>query len=105
MIPMNGPSSGFTGGLNRSPERRKRGRETAGRKTAYKPAGSVAPQLIATTKRSRKRKADAAAAPSPTVRTDSAIGTPLQIPYGNKDIAMKLGARYGAGGMVCPSRC
>ena len=38
---------------NRSAKRRKRGR-----KTAYKLAGSVAPQSTATTKRSRKRKAD-----------------------------------------------
>jgi DNA topoisomerase III len=83
--------------LNRSPKRRKRGR-----KTACKPAGSVAPQLIATTKRSRKRKANAAAATSPTARRNSAIGTPLRIPYGNKDIAIKLGARYGAGGWYAP---
>ena len=88
--------------LNRSAKRRKRGRKTAGRKTAFKPAGSVAPQLIATTKRSRKRKADAAAATSPTARRNSAIGTPLRIPYGNKDIVMKLGARYGAGGWYAP---
>jgi len=39
---------------NRSAKRRRRGR-----KTAYKPAGSVAPQSTATTKRSRKRKPDA----------------------------------------------
>ena len=36
---------------NRGTKRRRRGR-----KTAYKPAGSVAPQSTATTKRSRKRK-------------------------------------------------
>jgi DNA topoisomerase-3 len=29
---------------------------------------------------------------------NSATGTPLRIPYGNKEIAMKLGARYGAAG-------
>ena len=28
--------------------------------------------------------------------------TPLKIPYGNKEIAMKLGARYGAGGWYAP---
>jgi DNA topoisomerase-3 len=26
----------------------------------------------------------------------------LRIPYGNKEIAMKLGARYGAGGWYAP---
>jgi hypothetical protein len=25
-------------------------------------------------------------------------GTPLRIPYGNKDVALKLGARYGSAG-------
>jgi len=29
--------------------------------------------------------------------------TPLKIPYGNKEIAMKLGARYGAGGWYAPA--
>src|SRR5712672_1301317 len=43
---------------NRGTKRRRRGR-----KTAYKPARSVATQLTAPTKRSRKRKADAVAAP------------------------------------------
>ena len=28
--------------------------------------------------------------------------TPLQIPYGNKDVAQKLGARYAAGGWYAP---
>ena len=30
------------------------------------------------------------------------IGTPLRIPYGNKDVAMKLGARYGSAGWYAP---
>jgi DNA topoisomerase III len=38
---------------NRDKTRRKRGR-----KTAYKPAGSIAPQSTAPSKRNRKRKAD-----------------------------------------------
>jgi DNA topoisomerase-3 len=29
-------------------------------------------------------------------------GTPLRIPYGNKDVAMKLGARYGSAGWYAP---
>ena len=80
---------------NRSAKRRKRGR-----KTAYKPAGSVAPRSIATTKRSRKRKPDAFAAPP--AQPNSVTATPLRIPYGNKEVALKLGARYRSGGWYAP---
>ena len=83
---------------NRSAKRRKRGR-----KTAYKPAGSVAPQSAAPTKRSRKkRKADAASAPLAPAQPNSVTGTPLRIPYGNKEVALKLGARYRSGGWYVP---
>jgi len=82
---------------NRGTKRRRRRR-----KIAFRPAGSVAPQSTAPKKRSRKPKADAAAATSPTAQASSAIGTPLRIPYGNKDVAMKLGARYGSGGWYAP---
>jgi DNA topoisomerase-3 len=82
---------------NRRAKRRKRGR-----KTAFKPVGSVAPQLTATTKRSRKRKAYAAAVPPAPAQPNSVAGTPLRIPYGNKDLAMKLGARYGSAGWYAP---
>jgi DNA topoisomerase-3 len=84
---------------NRSAKRRKRGR-----KTAYQLAGS-APQSTAT-KRSRKRKAGGAAAlhpaPSAPAQPNSATGTPLRIPYGNKEVALKLGARYRSGGWYAP---
>jgi DNA topoisomerase III len=80
---------------NRSAKRRRR-------KTAYKPAGSVAPQLTATTKRSRKRKPDASAAPPAPAQPNSVTGTPLRIPYGNKEVALKLGARYRSGGWYAP---
>jgi DNA topoisomerase III len=83
---------------NRSAKRRKRGR-----KTAYKPAGSVAPQSTATTKRSRKRKPDAFAASLAPAQPNSVTGTPLRIPYGNKEVALKLGARYGSAGWYAPS--
>ena len=33
---------------------------------------------------------------------NSVAGTPLRIPYGNKDVAMKLGARYGSAGWYAP---
>jgi DNA topoisomerase III len=82
---------------NRSAKRHKRRR-----KTAYKPAGSVAPQSTATTERSRKRKADAAAAPPAPAHPNSVTGTPLSIPYGNKEVALKLGARYRSGGWYAP---
>jgi DNA topoisomerase-3 len=76
---------------NRSAKRR--------RKTAYKPAGSVAPQSTAMTERSRKPKA---AALLTDATSNSLTGTPLRIPYGNKDVALKLGARYRSGGWYAP---
>ena len=53
--------------LNRGTKRRKRGR-----KARYKPAGSIAPQSTAPTKRPRKRKAD---------RDPASSTPPSQIPY------------------------
>jgi DNA topoisomerase-3 len=82
--------------LNRGTKRRKRGR-----KTAYKPAGSVAPQLTAPMKRSQNRNADATAT-LPPAQPDLITGTPLRIPYGNKEVAVKLGARYRSGGWYAP---
>src|SRR4029077_11293271 len=82
---------------NRSAKRRRRGR-----KTAYKPAGSVAPQSTAPRKRPRKRKLDASAAPLASAQPNSVTGTPLRIPYGNKEAALKLGARYRSGGWYAP---
>src|ERR1700746_4070429 len=76
---------------NRSAQRRKRGR-----KTANKLAGSIAPQPTVPTKRS---KADAT--PTPT-QPNSVTDTPLRIPYGNKEVALKLGARYRSGGWYAP---
>src|SRR4029077_8084664 len=74
---------------NRGTKHRKRGR-----KAAYKPAGSVAPQSTAPMKRPRKRKADTDPASPTTAQPNSVSGTPLRIPYGNKEVALKLGARY-----------
>jgi DNA topoisomerase III len=76
---------------NRSAKRRRRGR-----KTAYNPAVSIVPQSAAPMNNSRKRKARATAATSPPT------GTPLRIPYGNKEVAFKLGARYGSAGWYAP---
>ena len=43
-----------------------------------------------------------AAAPSHAARTGPDAGTPLRIPYGNKEAAFALGARYGAQGWYAP---
>lgn len=75
-------------------------RRKSGRKTAYKPARSISPQLTSRTKRSRKCKADAVEA-TPAL-PNLGTGTPLRIPYGNKEVAMKLGARYGSTGWYAP---
>ena len=82
---------------NRSAKGRKRGR-----KTSYKLAGSVAPRSTAATKRSRKRKPRASAAAPAPAQPNSVTDTPLRIPYGNKEVALKLGARYRSGGWYAP---
>ena len=82
---------------NRDTKRRRRGR-----KAAYKLADSTVPQSAVPTKKSRKRKASADAIPSTSARPNTIAGTPLRIPYGNKDVAMKLGARYGSAGWYAP---
>jgi DNA topoisomerase III len=53
-------------------------------------------------KKRRTSKREAAPSPSEFAQSDSMSDTPLKIPYGNKEIAMKLGARYGAGGWYAP---
>jgi DNA topoisomerase-3 len=80
---------------NRRSKRRERGR-----KTAYKPRGPIAPQ--STAPRSWKRKAAATAASSAPGQPKSVTDTPLRIPYGNKEVALKLGARYGSAGWYAP---
>ena len=78
---------------NRATTSRKRGR-----RAANKPAASISPGSTAPTKMSRKRKADASPGSPAVAQPISVTGTPLRIPYGNKEIALKLGARYGSGG-------
>jgi DNA topoisomerase-3 len=78
---------------NRATPSRKRGR-----RAANKPAASISPRSTAPTKTSRKRKADARPGSRAVAQPNSVTGTPLRIPYGNKEIALKLGARYGSGG-------
>ena len=66
-------------------------------KTARKKRGSTAPR-----KNTRKRANNEAAAPSGPAPQSAGRETPLEIPYGNKDTAMKLGARYRSGGWYAP---
>jgi len=54
--------------------------------------GGPAAKTTTAAKRSRKSAATTAAQ----------TNTPLRIPYGNKELAQKLGARYGAGGWYAP---
>src|SRR6202166_4494905 len=75
-------------------------RRNVGRKTSNRPVGSVASQA-APPKRSRKQKVDADAPSTAPVSANSSR-TPLRIPYGNKEVAQKLGARYGSGGWYAP---
>jgi DNA topoisomerase-3 len=70
-------------------------------KTSNKPVGSVAHQSTASPRRSRKRKVDMEdASTAPALAKSNR--TPLRIPYGNKEVALKLGARYGSGGWYAP---
>ena len=71
------------------------------RKTSDRPVGSAALQ-VAPPKRSRKRKVNADAASTAPVSANSSR-TPLRIPYGNKEVALKLGARYGSEGWYAPA--
>src|SRR5450830_1167378 len=65
---------------NRGTKRRNRGR-----KTVSKPMGSIVPQSTAATKRSRNRATTPVAAPPAPAQPKSVTGTPLRIPYGNKE--------------------
>jgi DNA topoisomerase-3 len=78
---------------NRGP---KRGRS---RKPAFKSPSSTASRSTVSAK---GRKAAATAATSPPAEASPVTGTPLRIPYGNKEVAKKLGARYGSSGWYAP---
>ena len=84
--------------LNHSTSRGKRRR-----KTSNKPTRSTAPEARAPRTRSRQRTADSIAATAGLARQASSTDTPLKIPYGNKEVAVKLGARYRAGGWYAPA--
>jgi len=87
----------------------KRGHKAGNKRVKSAPQKSTVPKTwtpesTAPMKRSRKRKAATDAAvvqPAPATRKFGG-NTPLRIPFGNKDLAQKLGARYGAGGWYAP---
>jgi DNA topoisomerase-3 len=76
------------------------------RKNGGKNSKPTATKSTYTTKRAGKPKATAplvdATLPTVSERRDDAANTPLRIPYGNKDVAQKLGARYATGGWYAP---
>jgi DNA topoisomerase-3 len=77
-------------------------RSKRGRGNANKPHKSTAAISTMSKRRPGKRKPDAAAAPPIPARHNSETGTSLRIPYGNKEVALKLGARYRSGGWYAP---
>ena len=50
----------------------------------------------------RTKRAAASSKAAPVARDSPAAGTPLRIPFGNKEAAQRLGARYGASGWRAP---
>ena len=89
---------------NQGRERGKRSRKTANKSPRSTAPESTALKSTAPKKRARRRTADntAAAAPPTPARQNSGTDTPLRIPYGNKEDALKLGARYRSGGWYAP---
>ena len=84
--------------IDANPETKRRKRI---RKTTSKPHLSTTPKSTLAKKRSVRRKAGSSAPPT-AARQNSEAVTPLRIPYGNKEVALRLGARYGARGWYAP---
>ena len=70
------------------------------RKRVNTPARSIAPKSAVQRKRSRKGAANVAAPATTSTPAPGNTGTdtPQRITYGNNDAALRLGARYRAGG-------
>ena len=78
---------------------------TGRRASAHKSRDQTAKGKAARARAQRRRKpGDAAegAAPSAGARAEAPAGTPLRIPYGNKEAAFALGTRYASGGWYAP---
>ena len=78
----------------------------ARRKSSAKRVGGLLEKPAVPSKRPRKSKAaivsEPASLPGTPELTKSKGNTPLRIPYGNKEVAQGLGARYRDGGWVAP---
>ena len=76
------------------------------RKTVAKSSDPKVTKPTTPTKRPRMPSATATLVnsrhPPVTKQSNSAANTPLRVPYGNKEIAQQLGARYAAGGWYAP---
>ena len=74
------------------------------RKRVNTPTKSIAPKSTVPKNRSRKGAANvvATAIPSAPARGSSGTDTPLRIPYGNKDAALRLGAAIEQAGGTPP---
>jgi DNA topoisomerase-3 len=84
---------------------KKAGAKTGMTKSAKPPAEDTStPRSTMPKKRTRKSKASVATivGVSPPDIQKAEANTPLRIPFGNKETAQKLGARYGAGGWYAP---
>ena len=88
-----------TPGSEHNPPARKRRR-------AANPTAAAAPARGKGTRRKTTRKAMSIGAPAAATadlpRQKASANTPLKIPYGNKEVAQKLGARYSADGWYAP---
>lgn len=104
--PLVGGAGGNDGGGARPGPAMKRfgkgARPTMKRRRTPKPQSSAPePGKAARGRKAGRRKPNgkpAAASPGPSRQE----ATPLKIPYGNKEVAMKLGARYGDSGWYAP---
>jgi DNA topoisomerase-3 len=84
-----------------SPDEAKQPAKKRRRRPDATPADRKAPQRRKT-RRSKLAGRSADASPA-LARQDGGTTTPLNIPYGNKEVALKLGARYSAGGWYAPA--
>jgi len=90
-----GPGTGVADGQASSvPPRNRKGRGPAGNTRKTRPARRRT--MLWPVVQDRPRAGSGAAA------RPEASGTPLRIPFGNKEAAQKLGARYGASGWYAP---
>jgi DNA topoisomerase-3 len=84
-------------GMSKRPARKRR-------QGAGVTAGGPAHKKAARGRRTGKPKLNGqlAIASPRSARHDTGGNTPLKIPYGNKEVALELGARYAAGGWYAP---